>query len=176
MLDHAPLSIRAARMADAAAITALLAELGYPDDVLRVRERLDRLTAGSETGVLVSVVDGILAGVAAYQLMDLLERCEPQCRITALVVSTSARRRGLARALIGAVEAIAVERGCFRLEVTTQPQRPAATNFYLALGFHERPRRLIKPLVTGPQQLRQAHATHAAPAAAADAPRCQRPT
>ncbi len=87
-----------------------------------------------------------MAGVAAYQLMDLLERSEPQCRTTALVVRAHERRRDLARTLMAAIESLATERGCFRLEVTTRAQRPAATDFCRALGFHERPRRLIKPL------------------------------
>jgi GNAT superfamily N-acetyltransferase len=44
------------------------------------------------------------------------------------------------------VESIARERGCFRLEVTTQSRRREAADFYRALGFRERPRRLVKPL------------------------------
>jgi GNAT superfamily N-acetyltransferase len=148
--NDAPYSIRAAVAADASDITTLLAELGYPDEVSNVRERLDRLSTRQDTGVLVAVIDESVAGVAAYQLMDLLERSEPQCRITALVIRADERRRGLARTLIVAIESLATERGCFRLEVTTRPQRPAATDFYEALGFHERPRRLIKPL-PGPE-------------------------
>lgn len=144
--DDAPLSIRAAVEADASDVTELLVELGYADEVSNVRERLARLSTRQDAGVLVAVVDGRIAGVVAYQLMDLLEHRDPQCRITTLVVRADARRRGLARGLIAAIESVASERGCFRLEVTTQPQRPAATDFYLAVGFCERPRRLVKPL------------------------------
>ncbi len=144
--DDAPYSIRAAVADDASDVTQLLAELGYPDEVAHVRERLERLRTRPDTGVLVAVIDETVAGVAAYQLMDLLERSQPQCRITALVIRAGERRRGLARTLIAAIESLATERGCFALEVTTQPQRPAATGFYQSVGFHERPRRLIKPL------------------------------
>jgi GNAT superfamily N-acetyltransferase len=144
--NDAPYAIRAAVPADAGDVTELLAELGYPDEVSNVCERLDRLSTRQDTGVLVAVINETVAGVAAYQLMDLLERSEPQCRITALVIRADERRRGLARTLIMAIESLATARGCFRLEVTTRPQRPAATGFYQALGFHERPRRLIKPL------------------------------
>jgi GNAT superfamily N-acetyltransferase len=89
-----------------------------------------------------------VAALAAYQVMRLLERPQPQCRITTLVVDAGARRRGLARALLAGIEAIAKETGCFRLEVTTQAHRTDAAALYLALGFHERPRRLVKPLVS----------------------------
>ena len=125
-----------------------LPNLATPDAVSNVRERLHKLGTREGAGVLVAVIDGAVAGVAAYQLIDLLERREPQCRITSLVVRAGARRRGLARTLITAIESVATDRGCFRLEVTTQPQRPAATDFYLTLGFRERPRRLVKPLAT----------------------------
>jgi GNAT superfamily N-acetyltransferase len=147
--NEAPCSIRAAVAADASDVTKLLAELGYPDEVSNVRDRLDRLSTREDAGVLVAVIDETVAGVGAYQLMDLLERSKPQCRITALVIRADEHRRGLGRMLMVAIESLATERGCFRLEVTTRPQRPAATDFYEALGFSERPRRLIK-LLPGP--------------------------
>lgn len=56
------------------------------------------------------------------------------------------RRGALGTALIEAVEAIARERGCFRLELTTRPSRAEALAFYAALGFTERPYRLVKAL------------------------------
>jgi GNAT superfamily N-acetyltransferase len=124
----------------------LLAELGYPDDVANVRRRLERLNAREDAGVLVALTGGQVVAVAAYQLMELLERARPQCRITTLVVRRDQRRRGLASALLGKIESIASESGCFRLEVTTQPHRRDAADLYLTLGFRERPRRLVKPL------------------------------
>jgi GNAT superfamily N-acetyltransferase len=127
-------------------IAGLLAELGYPDDVANVRRRLERISAREDAGVLVALTGRQVVAVGAYQLMDLLERAQPQCRITTLVVRSDQRRRGLARALLGKIESIASESGCFRLEVTTQPHRRDAADLYLALGFRERPRRLIKPL------------------------------
>ncbi len=54
--------------------------------------------------------------------------------------------QALAHDLIDAIESLARARSCFRLEVTTQPQRTDALGFYVALGFQERPRRLVKPL------------------------------
>jgi N-acetylglutamate synthase-like GNAT family acetyltransferase len=139
--------IRRARLSDAHAITELLAQLGYPDEIANVSARLERLDARQDTGVLVVEINGQVTAVAAYQLMDLLERPEPQCRITTLVVRADARRRGLARGLIEQMEAVATGHGCFRLEVTTQAHREDAVGLYLALGFEERPRRLVKRLL-----------------------------
>ena len=138
--------IRPARAIDSPAIVGLLAELGYPDDIANVRRRLERLNAREDAGAFVALTGGQVVAVAAYQLMDLLERAQPQCRITTLVVRRDQRRRGLASALLGKIESIASESGCFRLEVTTQPHRREAADLYLMLGFRERPRRLVKPL------------------------------
>jgi GNAT superfamily N-acetyltransferase len=130
--------IRQARPSDAQAIGGLLAELGYPDDVPNVRARLTRLSARDDAGVLVVELGGQVTAVVAYQLIEVLERRQPQCRITTLVVRGDQRRRGLARALVERIESIAEASGCFRLEVTTQPQRRDAAEFYVALGFNGR--------------------------------------
>jgi GNAT superfamily N-acetyltransferase len=124
----------------------MLGELDYPSEPERVRERLERLGRREHGGVLVAEIDGAPAAVIAYQLVDVLERDAPQCRVTTLVTASTARRRGAARVLVEAVERRARELGCFRLEVTTRPDRDDASAFYAALGFHERPRRLVKPL------------------------------
>jgi GNAT superfamily N-acetyltransferase len=124
----------------------LLGELGYPTSTEDARARLGRVLGYEDAGVFVCEVAGEAVGLAAYQVVHLLERPQPQCRITALVVRAQERRRGVAAALIAAVESVAREASCFRLEVTTQPRRDDAAAFYLANGFHERPRRLVKPI------------------------------
>jgi GNAT superfamily N-acetyltransferase len=140
------LSIRPGRLTDATAVAPLLAELGYPAAVPDVRERLARVLERGDGGVLVAEIGDHTVALASYQIMDLLERARPQCRITAMVVHEDERRRGVGSALIEAIESAARERGCFRLEVTTQPQRDDALGLYAALGFQERPHRLVKRL------------------------------
>ena len=139
-------TIRTASLRDAAAIAPLLGQLGYPTHADELGERLERLAEHPDVQVLVAELDDKVVGVAAYQLIDLLERPEPQCRITALVVDDRHRRRGVAYALLHTIEESAVEQGCFRLEVTTRADRDDALAFYRAAGFDERPRRLTKPL------------------------------
>jgi GNAT superfamily N-acetyltransferase len=59
--------------------------------------------------------------------------CSP--RIVALAVDTDHQRSGLARRLLGAVEAWARELGCRDLEITSARSRDGAHAFYEALGF-----------------------------------------
>ena len=140
-------SIRPAEQRDAETIAALLAQLGYTAAPEEVRDRLARLGSRTDAGALVAVVSDEPVGVASYQLIDVLERSHPQCRVTTLVVDCGHRHGGVATRLVGAIEAFARERGCFRLEVTTRPSRADAAGFYAALGFRDRPLRLVKPLL-----------------------------
>jgi len=139
-------TIRVAGQRDTEAIAPLLGQLGYPASSLELGERLERLTDHPDAEVLVAELDDEVVGVAAYQLIDLLERPDPQCRITALVVDDRHRRRGVAYALLHTIEESARDLGCFRLEVTSRPERAEALAFYRAAGFDEQPRRLTKPL------------------------------
>jgi GNAT superfamily N-acetyltransferase len=125
----------------------LLGQLGYPTEAEAVSARLDRFVEHRDVGVLVYELAGEVVGLAAYQFVLLLERPQPQCRLSALVVDDAQRRLGIARDLLEAVETTARRAGCFRLEVTTQPRRDDALAFYIAQGFYERPRRLVKTLV-----------------------------
>jgi ribosomal protein S18 acetylase RimI-like enzyme len=57
------------------------------------------------------------------------------CRITALVVSAAARRRGVARLLVDSVVKMAESRGCSVVELTTSMARDDAHRFYEDCGF-----------------------------------------
>ena len=92
------------------------------------------------------------SGVPALRATHLranLERDAPTCRLTALVVHTSARRRGVGRTLLEAVISEAERQGCERVEVTLRPEREAAEALYRSAGFEERPLRLILALGAG---------------------------
>jgi len=139
-------TIRLAALRDADAIAPLLGQLGYPTTADELSERIERLADRPDGEVLVAELDGEVVGLAAYQLIDVIERPDPQCRITALVVDDRYRRRGVAYALLHTIEETARDFACFRLEVTTHPDRADALAFYRAAGFDERPHRLVKPL------------------------------
>lgn len=138
--------VRDASLGDAPALAALLGELGYPTASDAVVQRLSSLEDEPDAAALVAVDGNGVIGVIAYDLFRPLERDGRQCRITTLVVDPGHRRSGVAASLLAAVEAVARERGCFRLEVTTRPERAGALAFYESNGFEERPRRLVKPV------------------------------
>jgi GNAT superfamily N-acetyltransferase len=63
-----------------------------------------------------------------------------------LVVDTSARRRGVAKALIGEVEARCRALGCGLLEVTSNKKWREAHVMYRHLGFDETSFRFARPI------------------------------
>jgi GNAT superfamily N-acetyltransferase len=135
--------IRRAEPGDVPAIAALLAELGYPvaDDALAAR--LGRLP--DTTSVFVAEGEEVV-GMAALDVRQGLEHEEPRGRIVAFVARPDARGRGVARALMQAVEAAARAAGAVHLHVTSAHHRTDAHAAYLALGFSETGLRFGKDL------------------------------
>ncbi|SRR6266540_6987231 len=126
---------RAARPDDAEEVTALLAELGYPDNTAAdVRGRLSAW-AGQ---VYVAEDGGRVAGVVAVAILPYFERAGCWARIVAIVVGAQWRGKGVGRLLVGAAERAARERGCVAIEVTTARHRVRAQEFYRTLGFEDR--------------------------------------
>jgi N-acetylglutamate synthase-like GNAT family acetyltransferase len=87
------LTTRDGRLEDAAAIAALLTQLGYPCDESAVEARIDRLQIVGDR-IVVAEVEGKVAGVAHLQVTPALERDAPVARIGALVVDDAHRTRG----------------------------------------------------------------------------------
>lgn len=134
--------VREATAADAEAISELLGELGYPASPTAVRERLDSATA--EDRVLVTG-DGRSGLVALHRIPRLAEG-DAFARITALVVSSTARRTGVATELIAAAEGVARAWGCSVTEVSSgrRCERDAAHALYRSLGYSDTAERSVR--------------------------------
>jgi len=141
--------VRAARDGDAAAIAPLLAELGYPATTDAVRARLRRIAAYSgPVAVLVASLGGDVMGVITAHAFPSIHHDAPAAWITALVVASAARGRGVGRRLVRAVEEWAAEQGAVRVSVTSGIQRADAHRFYEGLGYATSGRRFTRPLET----------------------------
>lgn len=138
-------TVREARRADRGRMASLLAELGYRADAETLERRLDQVEREPAVRVLVAERDGEIAGLASLHVLHLIER-PPLGRLSAIVVTESARRGGIGAALIERVEREARAMGCDRLEVTSGEWRDDAHAFYRELGFEETSKRFIKQL------------------------------
>lgn len=136
--------IRAAHASDAAALANLCTQLGYPTSPDSIPARLTRLDGDADVRVLVAVDDNAVIGLATVHLRFTMNHETPLAQLTMLVVDERVRARGVGRALVGAAEAWARERGCKRFVVTTALRRTDAHAFYEKLDFKHTGRRYGK--------------------------------
>ena len=139
-------TIREATQDDAAAVAALLGELGYPSSPDQAAERIGRIAADPTTWVIVAEVDSELAGLGALHVQNLVERDEPGCEVAGLVVGQRFRRRGIGELLMQALEDEARRRGGKFMVLNTAHRRADAHAFYEALGYEHTGRRYAKQL------------------------------
>jgi len=133
-----PFEIRRATLADAVAIAALSGELGYPATAQQMTERLAALLSRATQFIAVAATpDGnALAWIAAERrlLLEYGDRIE----IVGLVVGMAARRGGVGKALVDAVEAWTREQGLTIVGVRSNAARVESHPFYERLGFIRR--------------------------------------
>jgi GNAT superfamily N-acetyltransferase len=138
------IAVRDAAAGDAAAMAALLGELGYAVPTAAAAERLAR----PDERVLVAVMDGRVAGLVALTVGWQLPHEGPVARITALVVSAWARGRGVGGGLLARAEELAAAAGCEGVELTSAltPERADAHRLYESRGYERTSARFWRPL------------------------------
>ncbi|HEY0502714.1 MAG TPA: GNAT family N-acetyltransferase [Lysobacter sp.] len=128
-------ALRRARLDDAAELARLSGQLGYPQQADVFAARLRRLLISADHPVIVASDDGrTLLGFVAIERRLMLETGE-RVEIVGLVVDESARRRGIARALVGAAEDFARGIGVADLMVRSNVLRDESHPFYEGAGF-----------------------------------------
>jgi GNAT superfamily N-acetyltransferase len=118
---------------DAEVVAALAGELGYPSETEALRVRIRAI---SESDLLLVAVD---AGGTAIGFIQAHRVCIIEAgfrvEILGLVVSSSARRSGIARGLIQEAEIWAKNIGADAISVRSNTKRIEAHLFYPALGY-----------------------------------------
>ena len=127
--------IRDAAASDSDAIARLSTELGYPVSAAEIAARMSAIqkTDGRYVAVACVSQSRVLGWVAAEHRL-LLESGE-RVEIVGLVVDSSARRTGIGRALVSAVESWTVTRGLSKVFVRSNVARTGAHQFYRGLGY-----------------------------------------
>lgn len=136
--------IRRLAASDVDRAAPLMADLGYPTTADTFAERLAALSANPSSAVLVAEADGSFVGLVSMHSFEMLHRPGRLGRITALVVASSARGRGVGTELLKAAEEHLRQSGCTMLEVTSNDRRADAHAFYAARGYREKRVRFVK--------------------------------
>ena len=130
--------LRRARLDDAAEIGRLVTELGYPIDAGAILPRLQAVLVHPDH--LVTVAAGPndhLSGVIMAEHRALL-LFGSQVEIMELSVGADARRMGVGRALVKAVEDWARQFGSHKIVVRSNVVRPESHPFYEKIGYERK--------------------------------------
>ena len=122
---------------DASAIAELLGQLGYPSTIEQVQQRLAALAAEGTSYLLVAEMEGSVVGLAALRVGQYLEKDSQHGQLVGIVTDSRVRRRGVARALLRAVEELARRVGCDWLFHRSSKRRRDAHDFYRAESYEE---------------------------------------
>jgi GNAT superfamily N-acetyltransferase len=129
------IEVRLCTPENAAAVSALLGELGYEVSSQAAAERVQRLNETRSDPTFIAGEDGRPLGLIALHRCDMIQPRRPVVRITAVVVHQPARRRGIGRLLIDHALRWAQQKGCELVELTSALSRAEAHAFYRDLGF-----------------------------------------
>lgn len=129
------MTLRPASIEDAAAIAALVGELGYSASADDIKARLPLILDSDRYFLAVATAaDGVLLGLVNAERRLNIES-GTSFGLTGLVVASSARRGGVGSALVAAAEAWARTHGADAMRVRSNVVRPEAHAFYARLGY-----------------------------------------
>jgi GNAT superfamily N-acetyltransferase len=128
------MNLRVARVEDAPAVAALVAQLGYDTTPQDVEGRLRRVLARSDQRFVVAEADGRLLGWVHVELAEYVESGTFGV-IGGLVVDRAQRRQGIGAALMAEAEAWAQSQGCSVMRLWSSTTRTPAHRFYAGLGY-----------------------------------------
>ncbi len=142
----ADISIRPYAEGDLLAVAALVTALGYPTTTDQMRGRMDRISGRPDHATFLAVADGRVVGMVGALVTASYEHDEPTGRLTAMVVSPQAQKRGIGAQLVAAAEAWVRDRGARRMVLTSHLRRTGAHAFYERLGYSETGRRFEREI------------------------------
>lgn len=121
------------------ALNELYSELtGVPAEPAKLKNSFGIIKADSRYILLGAYNDGELLGsLMGIICQDLVGDCRPFMVIENVVVSSRARRQGLGKQLMTAIEAIAHERDCYYIILVSGEKRKEAHVFYERMGYRE---------------------------------------
>lgn len=137
-----PPTVREATLEDAEALYYLARDLADALGDQRpqpeaVRARLDELLKEPRAQVLVAEGEDGVVGAASLWIKPDLAHGDAVIEVPMLVVSGSARRRGVGRLLVEEIQSVAAAESASLIELVATNENDVARAFYRSLGFVE---------------------------------------
>lgn len=113
--------------------------MNKPSNLNKLEEVFKEIKADRRYILLGAFVEGELLGsLMGIICQDLVGDCKPFMVIENVVVSSRARRQGVGKKLMNAIEEIAHERDCYYIILVSGEQRKEAHIFYESLGYRDK--------------------------------------
>ncbi len=143
---HIEIQLRAATDLDAGGLSALLAQLGYPDAASSMTQRLPQLLAHPDAELWVATQQDCLCGFISLHFIPQLAMTGDFARISYFCIDEQRRGVGIGARLEQLAEQRARLRGCDRIELHCHSRRLGAHDFYRQQGYQESPKYFYKSL------------------------------
>lgn len=144
------LQIRRAEADDFMAVARLLTKLGRDPITEETHDPFQRVylryIARADTHPMVAEWDGEIVGFTSLEFRDRLNRARPEAFIPDLIVTRSARGRGIGRALLEAAISVARQHGCYNVCLDTGHHRAEGHRLYKRVGMRHAGRYYVYPL------------------------------
>ena len=127
-------SVRAARVADAASIAQLNGQLGYALTAEDASARLSKILSRPDHQFLIAEADDAILGWMHASLSDHLDT-DTCVLIEGLVVDRNHRGQGIGKLLLAQAEQWATASGCSLVRLRSTSTRTGAHRFYEHLGY-----------------------------------------
>jgi N-acetylglutamate synthase-like GNAT family acetyltransferase len=140
------MNIRKAETGDALRIQILLEQLGYPTENGFIASRLSLFSGREDHFDLVYEQEGTVIGFISFHLIPQITLDGNYGVISYLVVDEEVRSGGVGKALEEYCTALAIEKKCKRVLLSSNIRRTDAHRFYLRQGYEEYQKAFIKYL------------------------------
>lgn len=137
------MNIREAHAKDAAAISGLLEQLGYP---CTVESAIDKIEAHKKDGYRLFVYDNkdAVGGFVALHWYHAAHLPAPVAHITAFCVDSSLQGKGIGSQLLQFAEKLLKDLGCYKVEITSNKRRRATHQYYLHRQYQQTSEHFVK--------------------------------
>ncbi len=130
------MNIRSITFNDAPKIVSLFEQIGYPQSLEDIEERLKACLKSEIYYGLVYELNHMIIGMCFFTIYPSCLKKSHKCILEALVVDENYRSKGYATSLIEEVEKIALSKGCSSISLTSNKARPQSIyNFYIHHGY-----------------------------------------
>jgi len=136
--------LETAKYQHAPEIVLLMNELGYQCSLDLIESKLKFIAHSDFDQVFVAIIDDEVVGLISCHVTTLFHAAGKSGRITSLVVSSGARRKGVGKALLIQADKYFLEKECVKVEVTSSEHRKEAHEFYKAVGYTQESAHFIK--------------------------------